>query len=1410
MGFDAEIGIVVKGAKDAISTLEDLRGVSAELDKQIDKMQRSLAGAVSGIEKVSGAAASGVTGVKAQTTALQGLIREYNGLQRAAVSAGKTQGSVGSAAALGTQKVKELEAARLEQKRFNDYVSQSNARVNALELREVQNTQKAVRAERAESAKQAVRVAKEQQNAAFASYSGNMPNALKAAQTAAMDSYASNIAYTRSNEALNSSLSNTRYALYDVASTMAVVSAATLGVVAATETVAIGFERDFAQVERTSGATGTSLQSLRDDLVGISTTLPVAFSDVTAIATLGSQLGVAQSQLNGFTQTVAQFSSTTNTSFDAAATGLGRLVQLTDQQGAFDQYASAIYQVGVNSVSTEAEILAVANQIAVSGNLAGFSADQIIGLSGALASLGVQPEAARGSIMRVFDNITTAAAEGGDALQQFANISGMSAEQFATSWESDPQQAFSAFIGGMSKAADNGADLSTVLDDLGLVAVRDQQALKLLADNTEVYSRALEDSANAYKDGTALAEGYGVIAETTAARLQVLANTLMAIADSAADLGPIKAVVGLLQGLADAIMLVVDSPIGGTLATVVLSIGALVGVLAGAAAANALMTASAYALRQANLAMSDGMTRAGSGVTLLAREMTVLALGTQRATAANTAFSASLAAGTGRLAATAAGARAATGSMLSLGGALRGLVSSTGIGLAFMGAGAIINSLAEANRQYKTTVDEVTASLDRQTGAFTENTTTAIANNLQKSGALDAAQRLGLGLDVVTQAAMGNKAAMQQVQAAFAQVDAANAAAARNQELYTKELVRNEDAANLLRRQLGSVSDAVTEGKNAFEQVQEAIGATADVTASAGGEIEDFGAKLTDLVDNAYNLTGGTVAIQNALASLGESLAVNGNDFSAYSESGRLNLVALQAVVSAMAQASGGDAAVLATHIAGLMQSLGQFGVNAASDLIYLQNILNGLTGGKGTAGLPGVTQAATAASNGLGQGFSRGATKAAGAAKKAGKAAKDTAKEIRTLSDYAKDLGSVFKDAFELRFNLDNSRDAVSEAYQQIIDSAKDAADAAQDAAEAFEDAQARINSLNTDNRVLEYQLSVANEYKDSLRAAEIIAEMGENNKDLAEAQNDRADSQEELRKAQEKSSRTLVGDSQVARDNRSTVQNLVEAYQDQVAALANTGLSSQQLQAETARLKAQFVAQLTQMGFNRAEVDRYAVAFDGLGRIIANMPRNVTVSANVDPAQRAIEEFLARNSNRSVGVNANLAGASGNLGSFNAGIIGANQLNVAQEIYAPRMRVGASGTPVQGMYAVASTGGIVPSYLASGGVTGLHPGAPQGTDTIPAWLSPGEAVTRSAAVDYYGVPFMNAINNMQVPKYLATGTGAASGSRGPAIQLVELLPNQLQAIIEGVSTQVSLDGKVIAAAVSTNHANQAQRGSN
>lgn len=60
--------------------------------------------------------------------------------------------------------------------------------------------------------------------------------------------------------------------------------------------------------------------------------------------------------------------------------------------------------------------------------------------------------------------------------------------------------------------------------------------------------------------------------------------------------------------------------------------------------------------------------------------------------------------------------------------------------------------------------------------------------------------------------------------------------------------------------------------------------------------------------------------------------------------------------------------------------------------------------------------------------------------------------------------------------------------------------------------------------------------------------------------------------------------------------------------------------------------------------------------------------------------------------------------------------------------------------------TGGPVPRRYAQGGPVYMAGGGPMGSDTVPAWLTPGEYVLNSAVANRVGMPFLHALNTGQI----------------------------------------------------------------
>ena len=404
-----------------------------------------------------------------------------------------------------------------------------------------------------------------------------------------------------------------RYALYDVGSNLRRIAVGLAAVAAVPVGFAIKYERDFANVARTTEVTGEKLKQLRKDLIAISQATPVSWEDITNIATLAGQLGIAEDLIAGFTETVAKFAATTDLSVEAAATGFGRLNQLIDGvDGQFDQLGSAILAVGVSSVATESQIVNVATNIASMGNLAGLSAQDIVGLSGAMASLGIRPELARGNITRLFSNINKSIAEGRFALTEYGRLTGRTATEFSDAWRNEPTKVLLDFFEGIQR---EGRDAERTLRDLGITSVRDIPAFLRLAQSQDEVRRLVELSNKEFIRGQKINEQYGIISETTAEQLKRLAQNFATLGSAIGgkSLGPINAFVMAINEAVVGVTNLLSTDVGGWIAfsliALALVVAAFFAIVSITALAIAALSATKFAVDSLGLSFTGLTTR---------------------------------------------------------------------------------------------------------------------------------------------------------------------------------------------------------------------------------------------------------------------------------------------------------------------------------------------------------------------------------------------------------------------------------------------------------------------------------------------------------------------------------------------------------------------------------------------------------------------------------------------------------------------------------------------------------------------------------------------------------------------------------------------------------------------------------
>lgn len=213
-------------------------------------------------------------------------------------------------------------------------------------------------------------------------------------------------------------------------------------------------------------------------------------------------------------------------------------------------------------------------------------------------------------------------------------------------------------------------------------------------------------------------------------------------------------------------------------------------------------------------------------------------------------------------------------------------------------------------------------------------------------------------------------------------------------------------------------------------------------------------------------------------------------------------------------------------------------------------------------------------------------------------KAAEEAAIKVRTLVDYVSDLSGVLDRAFELRFSGEEAMDNITSKWNKLN--------------EEMEEYQRQIRTLTADRKLKQYLLGIANMYGDTLRAGEL-------REDIAQID-------DKLAKANEGASKKLKGNSQAAIENRKEMRDLSKGYQDYILALAKSGASQETIDAEIKRLTRQFEDQATQLGFNQNEIKKYTASFSDIKTIVSQVPKDVTVAFNADPAKQALAEFFAK----------------------------------------------------------------------------------------------------------------------------------------------------------------------------------------
>ena len=382
---------------------------------------------------------------------------------------------------------------------------------------------------------------------------------------------------------------------------------------------AIQYESAMAGVKRTVGGSDSFIEGLGEDFKVLSTQIPISAEELASIATTAGQLGIAQNNVEEFTRVMAQLATTTDLTADDAATMLAQFANITGTTD-YERLGSTVAQLGDSTATTASKVVAMSQGMAAAATQAGFSERDIIAVSAAVGSLGIEAQAGSTAMSTLISTLYKAT-ETGDKLDEFAAVAGMTGEQFKQAWGEDAVGTMNAFIQGLNDVDRNGKSAIVTLSDLGITNVRQQKAILGLASSGDLLSNTITQANEAWTSNTALAEKAGVMYGTTEARMTMMQNAAnnvkVAIGDALTPAigGLADVATGLLQPVAEFIeknpaivqALTVAAGIIGTVTGVVLGLSAALKVASAAAAMFQVSLGPIFAITAAVAALAAGV-----------------------------------------------------------------------------------------------------------------------------------------------------------------------------------------------------------------------------------------------------------------------------------------------------------------------------------------------------------------------------------------------------------------------------------------------------------------------------------------------------------------------------------------------------------------------------------------------------------------------------------------------------------------------------------------------------------------------------------------------------------------------------------------------------------------------------------
>lgn len=353
--------------------------------------------------------------------------------------------------------------------------------------------------------------------------------------------------------------------------------------------VGADFQKGFTGVRKTVDATEEEFVKLRKGFKDMSLEVPLAIEELLKLGEVGGQLGIAKENILDFSRVMAALGVSTNLASEEAATAFAQIANITKlPQTQFENLGSALVALGNDTATSESKIVNMSTRIAGSGTAAGLSTDQIFGFAASLSSVGQTAEAGGTSFSKFILKMKVATKLGGEQLERFADVAGVTSAEFTKRFERDAAGSVVAFLKSLE---DLGSDKLLAIAGLGITDQRSISMLLASSNAVDKFTKNLNLSKKSFDENVALAEEAAKAYKTFWSQLTLLKNQMKALLDDVFILmepalrGIIRRVKGLITWLGRLSpetkrTAVIIGVILGTIGPLLIVTGSLIGVIA--------------------------------------------------------------------------------------------------------------------------------------------------------------------------------------------------------------------------------------------------------------------------------------------------------------------------------------------------------------------------------------------------------------------------------------------------------------------------------------------------------------------------------------------------------------------------------------------------------------------------------------------------------------------------------------------------------------------------------------------------------------------------------------------------------------------------------------------------------------